>query len=353
MAEQKMTVRKEKYIDQRVDGTAEDAVFTQIGSLLKALRPEWFLDQVIYKPFTNGITNKVISVQGGKDEKLIFRIFGVGTEKVVDRNSELKNFELLSQYGLAPGVEARFKNGFVCGYLPGEPVDVESVRSPKFVPKIASRIADLHKIPISSDAQSSPSFFHTKFHQFINNIPPQWPNKEKFQKFQHLFADANFERDFNRVAAAIDRAANQNIVLCHNDLLIYNVLYDEKTDSINFIDYEYTGANYQLFDIANHFNEYAGVDNINYDLCPTDEQKYTFVQSYLQSYHGREVDGAEIEKVLADIPTFEAASHLLWCVWGLVQAQDSEIDFDYIQYASKRYEQYFKIIQSVDFSVVI
>ncbi|CAD5219997.1 unnamed protein product [Bursaphelenchus xylophilus] len=348
-----MTVRQENYIDERVDATAEEAVFAQIGSLLKALRPEWFLDQVIFKPFTNGITNKVISVQGGKGEKLIFRIFGVGTEKVVDRNSEMKSFELLSRHGLAPAVEARFANGFVCGYLPGEPIDVESVRSAKLVPKIASRMADLHKIPIADNEKASPSFFHTKFHQFINNIPPVWPNPEKNQKFQHLFAEINFERDFQRVAAAIERAANKEIVLCHNDLLIYNVLYDEKSDSVNFIDYEYTGANYQLFDIANHFNEYAGVENINYDLCPTDEQKYNFVQHYLQSYLGREVDGAEIEKVLADIPTFEAASHLLWSVWALVQAQDSEIDFDYIQYASKRYEQYFKIITSVDFSVVI
>ena len=29
-------------------------------------------------------------------------------------------------------------------------------------------------------------------------------------------------------------------------------------DAINFVDFEYAGLNYQAYDIANHFNEYAG-----------------------------------------------------------------------------------------------
>lgn len=30
------------------------------------------------------------------------------------------------------------------------------------------------------------------------------------------------------------------------------------SDEVRFIDFEYGGINYQAFDIANHFNEYAG-----------------------------------------------------------------------------------------------
>lgn len=88
------------------------------------------------------------------------------------------------------------------------------------------------------------------------------------------------------------------IVLCHNDLLCKNIIYDgtrgswqrlrtpagglcpsptsrgggaaarspsplttpafASAEHVRFIDYEYTGYNYQAFDIGNHFNEFAG-----------------------------------------------------------------------------------------------
>lgn len=93
------------------------------------------------------------------------------------------------------------------------------------------------------------------------------------------------------------------VVLCHNDLLCKNIIYNRTqgwcaaarraqpggvgglspvscpltptgtpwlrpqplaaprfafTEQVRFIDYEYTGYNYQAFDIGNHFNEFAG-----------------------------------------------------------------------------------------------
>jgi hypothetical protein len=50
------------------------------------------------------------------------------------------------------------------------------------------------------------------------------------------------------------------IVTCHNDLLCKNIILDtvEGTKTINFIDYEYAGANYRGYDIGNHFCEFAG-----------------------------------------------------------------------------------------------
>lgn len=47
-------------------------------------------------------------------------------------------------------------------------------------------------------------------------------------------------------------------VYCHNDLLLTNILYDSQRSTVTFIDFEYTGFNYQAYDIANHFAEFAG-----------------------------------------------------------------------------------------------
>ena len=45
---------------------------------------------------------------------------------------------------------------------------------------------------------------------------------------------------------------------CHNDLLPANVMKDEINGTVKLIDFEYGGVNFIPFDIANHFNEFAG-----------------------------------------------------------------------------------------------
>jgi ethanolamine kinase len=88
----------------------------------------------------------VLSVNStSDDEKLVFRVFGNGTENIIDRyfenfnlllkivsrESELKHFEILNKYELAPPLYARFKNGFAVGHLPGETITTTTVRDPK------------------------------------------------------------------------------------------------------------------------------------------------------------------------------------------------------------------------------
>lgn len=48
------------------------------------------------------------------------------------------------------------------------------------------------------------------------------------------------------------------VIFAHNDLLTGNILIDEKTDKVRFIDYEYAAYNFQAFEIGNHFAEFAG-----------------------------------------------------------------------------------------------
>lgn len=48
------------------------------------------------------------------------------------------------------------------------------------------------------------------------------------------------------------------VVFSHNDILLANVIWNEKAKTASFIDFEYGSANYQAFDIGNHFNEFAG-----------------------------------------------------------------------------------------------
>ena len=107
---------------------------------------------------------------------------------------------------------------------------------------------------------------------------------------------------------------------------------------ISFIDFEYTHLNYALFDIANHFVEYAGVDNADFNLYPTYYEQKRWLNIYFQT---REIK----EQIINDdlcylIQQFSALSHLMWGLWALVQAKVSQLDFDYVAYAKMRLDCY-------------
>lgn len=72
--------------------------------------------------------------------------------------------------------------------------------------------------------------------------------------------------DWASVGASIDALAVEveelvpasTVVFCHNDLLCGNVIIKPGDEDVDFIDFEYGGANYRSFDIGNHFNEQCG-----------------------------------------------------------------------------------------------
>ncbi|KAI6187770.1 hypothetical protein M3Y98_00280700 [Aphelenchoides besseyi] len=333
-----MTLSLDQY---KIDSTKDDKTINeQIACMLKALRPKWNCNSLKFKRYTNGITNAVICVESPDDlEKLVVRIYGTGTENIIDRKTEMKYFEVLSNYEIAPAVHAYFKNGFVCGFLPGEPLNVTQVRNPKVVQRIGEKLAKMHRIPVKETPETSflLSKSSTVFRQHFKTI-------YGFQKTRKI--RETIPR-LNRLKEYISNVKIDTQVLCHNDLLVYNLLYDEDEDEVHIIDYEYTAVNYQLFDIANHFCEYAGVEEVNYDLCPNDEEKMRFLETYFTCYFNRKPTKKELEDALIEIPKFEAASHLFWTLWALAQANASSIDFDYISYAGKRFEQFSRIIEEI------
>ncbi len=110
---------------------------------------------------------------------------------------------------------------------------------------------------------------------------------------------------------------------------------------IKFIDFEYACANYQAFDIANHFNEWAGFE-ADYSRYPKKDQQYQFYQTYLTEYNGGTyiIDTCflttlgspseqELHTLYVQVNKFALVSHFYWGVWALVQGAISQIDFDF------------------------
>ncbi|MEQ2262171.1 Ethanolamine kinase 1 [Xenotaenia resolanae] len=142
------------------------------------------------------------------------------------------------------------------------------------------------------------------------------------------------------------------VVLCHNDLLCKNIIHNSKEGHVRFIDYEYSSYNYQAFDIGNHFNEFAGMAELDYGLYPSREMQMDWLEEYLQAYKlftkkTEEVSQRELETLYVQVNKFALASHFFWGFWALIQAKYSSIDFDFLGYAVLRFNQYFKIKPTV------
>ena len=161
------------------------------------------------------------------------------------------------------------------------------------------------------------------------------------------------------------------VVFCHNDLLLKNIIYHEEAavgPAVTFIDFEYAGYNFQAFDIANHFCEFAGVDTYDATRFPDAAFQRRWLAEYLAAWKaltrcrqthlsggkrcGAEGDddgdeGAsrasddELRCLQLQVRSFVSAAHLLWGVWALLQSQHSNLDFDFLAYARARLTQYF------------
>lgn len=168
--------------------------------------------------------------------------------------------------------------------------------------------------------------------------------------------------------------------VCHNDLLSANVMIHKVRKDVRVIDFDYTKRSFLLYDVANHFNEYPGLD-CDYDTYfPSDAHMSAFIAEYrrgmrdaLEAAWAENLspttsnDGASREHEIfsnarklfwSDNEEAEAqvvahwtrlaklltlASHVSWSVWSLLQEALSALDVDFLNYAQVRYNRYLAV----------
>jgi len=171
------------------------------------------------------------------------------------------------------------------------------------------------------------------------------------------------------------------VVFCHNDLLPANIMRNKTTGHIQLIDFEYGGSNYAAFDMANHFNEYAGGTTAkengvpDYTRFPNPERQKKFCVEYvkmtkrLESMRSDITDRADYDddggdddnngqkqmvieedesimnealQLLSHVQKFILVNHLYWGLWAVNQAAAEGCkEFDYLTYASNRFNEYY------------
>jgi len=309
----------------------------------------------------------VLSKEGKIDESFLVRVFGA--EGMIDRDVESSTLATLVDQGIADRYLGRFANGRLEGWLEGyRPLAKEEFSDPQTSDAIAAQMANLHSsyvVPEYLQSHHDPSkpAMWTQLHAWMK----QARGYDAF-KTEHDTERAK-ELELAKIEAELTHLEQEvvppdaGVAFCHNDLLAANIMICPTTGRIQLIDFEYGGVNYRSFDIANHFNEFAGgtTEEENgvpdYSLFPTEKMQEAFVRAYVRAARKTKKDengndycvqsakdeDKEVYSLLREVRAFVLANHLYWGLWAVNQAaMEGCEDFDYLTYASCRFGEYHK-----------
>nr|XP_046250657.1 ethanolamine kinase 1-like isoform X1 [Scatophagus argus] len=313
-----------------------------ILDLLKRLRPRWKAQDIQMKTFTEGITNQLIGCYVGSLQEpgcVLVRLYGRMTELYVDRDREVEMFQVFHAHGCGPQIYCSFQNGICYEFVRGTVLDDELLRQPSIYRLIAAEMGRIHSIQPKCGRPVEPLLW-TKMSQFLilvqdssNSSPAERRCSTSPMAMREVPSIETLSGEMDSLKRHLSQI-DSPIVLCHNDLLTKNIIYNHKEGTVKFIDYEYADYNYQAFDIGNHFNEFAGVNEVNYSHYPSRELQRDWLTAYLESYKhgsGREVTvtEAEVTQLYIQVCKFSLASNLFWGLWAILQSRYSSIDFDF------------------------
>ncbi|XP_046646028.1 ethanolamine kinase 2-like isoform X1 [Daphnia pulicaria] len=313
--------------------------------VINQLRKNWLFDRLKFKTFTGGITNQLIGVHhnGDRSDTILIRVYGVNTEHIIDHRNEIRILQFLNTSGFGSRIYATFTNGYAYQYLFGRTLDEQSCYDPMIYPLVAAKMAHLH-LQMTKYKQISgvevKSVLWDKINSFIA-LGGDTCHEGKSDEQRNLPSKAKLTKELEWLMAHLEKFESP-LVLCHNDLLLGNIIYDERSNVVHFIDFEYAGPNYQAYDIANLFNEFSGENQ--WASYPDENFRRDWVQSYLKVFDNcQDVGESKLKQMLYEIEHFRLASHFFCGTWAAYQATHSKLDFDFISYSNLRLQEYYRV----------
>ncbi|CAK7336460.1 unnamed protein product [Dovyalis caffra] len=322
--------------EYRIPGEAKE--------ILKSLASKWedVADanslQVI--PLKGAMTNEVFQIKWptkteNVSRKVVVRIYGEGVEVFFDRDNEILTFEFMSKQGQGPRLLGRFSNGRIEEFIHSRTLSASDMRDPDTSALIATKMKEFHGLEMPGPKNVT---LWDRLRNWLKTAKSLCTPEEV-----KAFRLDSIEEEISLLEKEL--SGDQFIGFCHNDLQYGNIMIDEETRSITIIDYEYASYNPIAFDIANHFCEMAAdyhTDTphiLDYSKYPDLEERRRFIRIYLSSSGGLPTD-IEEEQLLENVEKYKLANHLFWGLWGIISEHVNEIDFDYMEYARQRFEQY-------------
>ncbi|XP_071988689.1 ethanolamine kinase 1, partial [Engystomops pustulosus] len=161
------------------------------------------------------------------EDVVLVRIYGNKTELLVDREEELKSFRVLQSHGCAPKLHCTFNNGLCYEFMQGAALDPEHVCNPKIYRLIARQLARIHAIH-AHNGWIPKSNLWLKMRAYFSLVPSEFPDPLIQDRFvREVRSRPVLEAEMLWMEAALSSLGSP-VVLCHNDLLCKNIIYNQE-----------------------------------------------------------------------------------------------------------------------------
>jgi choline/ethanolamine kinase len=326
-------------------GFLEGILPDELMKLLLLLATNWgdVIDMNKFKVvhLSGAMTNEVYRISWPtKMENIVrtvlVRVYGEGVDSFFNREEEIQTFENLSIHGHGPRLLGQFSGGRVEEFIHAKTLSAVDLRDPELSAMIAAKLREFHNLDMPG----------TKNVVLWDRMRNYVVTAKKFcaPELAKEFLLDNLDEEIRALEIEMSQDF-QEIGFCHNDLQYGNIMYNEKTKMVTIIDYEYASYNPIAYDLANHFCEMAANYHsetphiLDYSIYPDFQERERFVRAYLSST-GNEPSDSDVESLVKMAEKYTLANHLFWGLWGIISAYVNNIDFDYMEYARQRFQQY-------------
>ncbi|TYH13363.1 hypothetical protein ES288_A06G135300v1 [Gossypium darwinii] len=318
----------------------------ELKNVLKAVASEWGdkiqdMEEFHVIPLKGAMTNEVFqinwpTIHDDLHQKVLVRIYGEGVELFFNRDDEIRTFECMSKHGQGPRLLGRFPDGRIEEFIHARTLSAADLRDPEISALIAAKLREFHNLDMPGPKDV---LLWKRLRTWLGHAKKFCSPKDAKDFCLNVLGD-----EINVLEKELAKDY-QEIGFCHNDLQYGNIMMDEETRAITLIDYEYASYNPVAYDLANHFCEMAANYHtetphlLDYSIYPDMEERRRFICAYLISSGNEPID-AEVEQLLIDAEKYTLANHLFWGLWGIISGHVNKIDFDYLEYARQRFQQY-------------
>ena len=276
-----------------------------MSDVTRAVERMWPGQDVQVEVLTGGITNQNLKVDVG-GESFVLRVAGKNTDLLgIDREAELAATEAAAAAGIGPEVVGFVlpEGWLVTRFVEGATPPMERMREPAMLRRVADALYAFHAgpaVPATFDSFRVVETYRETTLERGGAVPDPYD-------WAHEIA--------GRIEAR--RSADAHVP-CHNDLLNANFLFDG--ERLRIVDWEYAGMGDRFFDLANF--------SINHELDEAASE--ALLMAYVGEVRREDARALALMRFLSD---FREA------MWGVVQSAVSELDFDFVAYASEHFER--------------
>ena len=286
----------------------------------------------------------------------------VGAEQ---REKEFLTAQVAQAAGCFPVIYASFNNGIVYHYAPGRNPTFHDVIKPGFIQEFTRKLYAFHHADpdalklqslIGSPAVYNKTCLSLEDMGMVSSIPDKpdvsmgSERMEKFWKFRNEFTNDVLMKEFSFVKCILDDVSLP-LSVTHLDLHLHNMLLDDDTGNITFIDFESGDYNFEYMDLAAFFLMRPVFEKIGYadpeEPSFTEHHRTLYLQGYLRAKYekiGKSVDiipAEEFELMDLQHKILETAFHLqaisTCLVLGCGIANDKFDFFDVIPATKENY----------------